>query len=116
MIVIILLVCGSSDTNSCLVCIFCHEVAEDFGAVEELAVEGLLRLKGRGGVSVLDPDVALVVSLDEDTLNHAELVALSLDLLLEVVEEGGGCALHLEHVCHDQVRSCDGGNGRTLQV
>lgn len=75
-----------------------------------------MRLQGRGSVSVLDPDVALIVPFDEDTLNHTELVTLGLDFFLEVVEEGRGCALHLEHVGHDQVRSSNSGDGWTLQV
>lgn len=106
----------SSDADSGLVGVLGHEVAEDLVAVEELAVEGLLRLEGRGGVRVLDPDVALVVALDEDALDHAELVALGLHLLLELVEEGRRRSLHLEHVGHDQVGSGDCGDGRTLQV
>jgi len=75
-----------------------------------------LGFEGRGSVRVLDPDVALIVALDEDSFHHAELVALGLHFLFEIFEESGSGAFHLEHISHDQVRSGDCGNGRSLQI
>ena len=71
-----------SDTDTGLVGVLCHEVHEYLVGVEVFPVHAGLGLHCSHSVRVLDPDVALVVLLDEDALDDSILLRLLLDVLL----------------------------------
>lgn len=93
----------SSYAHTGLVSVFCHEVAEDFMAVKEFAVQALLGLASRLCVGVFYPNVALIVLLDENSFNNAISLGLLCDFSLQILKESRGCSLHLEHVSHNQI-------------
>lgn len=86
-----------------LVGVLGHEVAEDFRAVKELAVQLLLRFDGRNRVGELKPHVALVIFLNEQFLQDPKLLSLLAHFLAQVLEKGRSSSLHLEEVGHEQV-------------
>lgn len=72
----------TSNAHTGLVSVLCNKVAEYLYSVEELPVQSVLRFTRRRSISILNPDVSLVVLLNEDTLHDPKLVALALHLFL----------------------------------
>ena len=62
------------------------------------------------------PNISLVVLLNENLLHNSKLLSIIQNLFLQRIEKRWWCTFHLEHVCHhhEWVRHC--WNWRSLQI
>ena len=106
----------SSYAHTGLVSVFCHEIAEDFMAVKEFAVQTLLCFSSWLRIGVFYPNVALIVLFDKYPFNNTKSLTLLRHFSFQILEENRCRPLHLEHVSHNQIWGSDSRNGWPHEV